>query len=254
MRALLLASASIILMGGTALAQNSSGSPMSTKAAHTSSANTRGAIAPRLPIPAQDASINEFLTHAETALKRGRTGEAQEALERAETRALSRSTDAGTQGTPYNGAQVAAIQEARHAVGRGDRKAAMAAINTAMAAPSTAASDTMPMKTPMGSTSTPPGTPFTSVPADPNVRPNSLGGISSSVGGAGGSGGNQRRPQASFSGGTADVPPNSLGGISNSTAGDGGTGAGSSQSARPQADFSGPATQPNGTPTPVPAQ
>ncbi len=234
MRALLLASASVLLIGGTALAQNSN-SPLSNAATHTKPGNTTGAVAPRLPVPAQDASVDQFLAHAESALKRGRTGEAQEALERAETRALSRSTDPSLARTPDNDPKTAAIQAARHSLGSGDRAQAMQAIRSALATPSVSAAAVS--ASPDVANATPP-TPWTGPGPDPNVVPNSLGGISGSVGGAGGAGGNQRRPQASFSGPSPNnaVPPNSLGGISGSVGGAGGAGG---NQARPQANFGG---------------
>ena len=91
MRTLLLASATVLFVGGTALAQNSN-SPASSSATNISAGTTRSAVAPRLPGPASDTSADQYLNHAQSALRRGHTGEAQEALERAETRLLDRST------------------------------------------------------------------------------------------------------------------------------------------------------------------
>lgn len=215
MRTMLLASASLLLVAGTALAQNSTGSPMSNSATHTSAANTKGAIAPRLPISADDASINQFLTHAQTAVRRGRTGEAQEALERAETRVLTRSTTASTAGTPDADPRVASIEAARQALGRGDKNAAMQSINAAMTTGESASTGSMPMGTmptgtnsmPMGSTGTTMGatgaTPMMNSGPAPaaGTNPNSLGGIANGIGSASGTGeGTRSRPQASFSG------------------------------------------------------
>ena len=69
----------------------------------------------------------------QSALAAGRTGQAQEALERAETRLLTRSTEASAAGTADSNPLVGQISEARRALGRRDTAAARQAINTAMA-------------------------------------------------------------------------------------------------------------------------
>ena len=57
-------------------------------ASNIAPANTRSAIDPALPAPpvAPDSPPVEFLEAARTALNAGRTGETQQALERAEAR------------------------------------------------------------------------------------------------------------------------------------------------------------------------
>jgi hypothetical protein len=66
--------------------------PTSDRASNIKEANTPSRIAPRLQSPqAVSDSPQELLRAASRALEAGRTGEAQEALERAETRLLSRS-------------------------------------------------------------------------------------------------------------------------------------------------------------------
>lgn len=80
----------------------------------------------------QDAP--SLLQQADGALGRGNTMLANELLERAETRLLSRSIEASRIGTPAEGGVAADIAEARQAVVRGDRMAARQRIQTAMAA------------------------------------------------------------------------------------------------------------------------
>lgn len=205
MRTLLLASASMLLLGGTAMAQNSA-SPLSTSASHTSSANARTSMAPRLPGATGDNSGEAYLTRAEAALRRGHTGEAQEMLERAETRFLDRVTTASTASMPDTDPRITDIEQARQALGRGDRKAAMQSIQAAMSAapPASSATMDMPNSTMPNSTmpnATMPGmgttgaaatmAPPAGVPTpnqSPSVPPNSLGGIANGVGSAGGTG------------------------------------------------------------------
>ena len=64
-------------------------------ASNIAAADPRSAIAPALPAPfvATDSPPVVFLEAARTALNAGRTGETQEALERAEARLLSRTVD-----------------------------------------------------------------------------------------------------------------------------------------------------------------
>ena len=93
-------------------------------------------MAPRLPDPGATANTPEaLLTAAQRSLRAGRTGAAQEALERAETRILSRTTDPSMAGAPDDAAMVRHIGEARRALGNRDKAGADAAIAAAMAAP-----------------------------------------------------------------------------------------------------------------------
>jgi hypothetical protein len=64
--------------------------PASTRASNINRADARSQIAPRLPTPSvgENASPESYVQAAQQALRRNRTGEAQEALERAETRVL----------------------------------------------------------------------------------------------------------------------------------------------------------------------
>lgn len=108
--------------------------PLSTRASNINPGDTRSEIAPRLPAP--DASSNSpeaFLAAAQRALAAGRTGQAQEALERAETRLLTRSTDPSMANTPDSAPMVMQISQARQALARRDTAGARRAIDMAMA-------------------------------------------------------------------------------------------------------------------------
>lgn len=108
--------------------------PLSTRASNINQGDTRSEIAPRLPAP--DAASNTpeaFLMAAQRALAAGRTGQAQEALERAETRLLTRSTDPSMANTPDSAPMVMQISQARQALARRDNAGARRAIDMAMA-------------------------------------------------------------------------------------------------------------------------
>ncbi len=108
--------------------------PRSNKASNIRPRDTR-AVAPTLPAPAigADATVRTYLRAARTALVAGRTGEAQQALEMAETRALDRSVPQGGTGVPSGSGLVARIGAARQALGAGDRSQALHRIDTAIA-------------------------------------------------------------------------------------------------------------------------
>ncbi len=109
------------------------GSPLSTTASNTTSANTRSGIAPRLPDPNAASSTPEaYLAAARSALAAGKTGMAQEALERAETRILSRSTDPSMAATPADMPMIQQIGAARQALAQRNTAGAQAALGAAM--------------------------------------------------------------------------------------------------------------------------
>ena len=109
------------------------GVPTSARASNIAPSDTRSEIAPRLPAPdAGGNSPEDFLRAAQRALAAGRTGQAQEALERAETRLLTRSTEASAASVADANPMVRQISEARSALGRRDTAAARQAITTAM--------------------------------------------------------------------------------------------------------------------------
>lgn len=109
--------------------------PSSAQSSNISPYDTRAAIAPRLPTPAagEDAAPRRFLIDARRALAAGRTGEAQEALERAETRLLDRSTPAFVTDQPSRRPLVGAIHAALQALSTGDRARALSIIDAALA-------------------------------------------------------------------------------------------------------------------------
>ena len=110
------------------------GSPSSTRASNIDRQDTRSEIAPRLPDPGAAANTPQALLQAaQRALASNRTGAAQEALERAETRVLTRSTDPSAAGTPDSGSMVQSIGAARRALAARDIPGARAAISAALA-------------------------------------------------------------------------------------------------------------------------
>ena len=66
------------------------------------------------------------------SLAAGRTGQAQQSLEMAETRALDRSVAQGQTNTPSDSQLVSRIRDARGALGGGDRARAMQLIDLAL--------------------------------------------------------------------------------------------------------------------------
>jgi hypothetical protein len=133
MRTLLLASAAALALGGVAYAQNARTGPFSPQAANIAPSDTHSVIAPALPSPGAVGSPEQYLQRANQALRAGRTGEAQEALERAETRLLDRSvSNPSAAAQPDNGPRIDAIQRALHALANHDRGGAMNAVQMAM--------------------------------------------------------------------------------------------------------------------------
>jgi hypothetical protein len=108
--------------------------PLSGNASNIGSQDTRSSIAPNLPSP--EVGDNEpprvYLRAARTALVQGRTGEAQQALEMAETRALDRSVPLFQTDTPSKSPLVGTIRKALDALGAGDRAGAVQFIEQAL--------------------------------------------------------------------------------------------------------------------------
>src|SRR5262249_42495878 len=79
--------------GGRRRARTGPSLPPSDGASNIGPDDTRSSIAPVLPSPVvgEDAPVQAYLQAARSALVAGRTGEAQQALEMAQTRALDRS-------------------------------------------------------------------------------------------------------------------------------------------------------------------
>jgi hypothetical protein len=109
--------------------------PMSDKARNIGPQDIRSPIAARLPSPdvGEDASVHSLLLTARAALIGDRTGEAQEALEQAETRALDRSVPLSQTGAPSRSPLVARIRGTLHTLGTGDRMATAQLLDAAIA-------------------------------------------------------------------------------------------------------------------------
>jgi hypothetical protein len=108
--------------------------PLSNKASNIGPIDTRSTIAPTLPSPAvgETGTTQDYLKAARTALVAGHTGQAQQALEMAETRALDRSVAPGQTSAPSDSQLVARIRDARHALGSGDRTHAIRFVDLAL--------------------------------------------------------------------------------------------------------------------------
>jgi hypothetical protein len=108
--------------------------PVSTKASNTGADQPASTVAPSLPSPnvGSNASARDYLHAARIALATGSTGEAQQALEMAQTRLLDRSTPLFQTNTPSGNPAVEKISSAIKALGAGDRMQAMQLIDEAM--------------------------------------------------------------------------------------------------------------------------
>nr|WP_314072524.1 hypothetical protein [uncultured Roseococcus sp.] len=76
--------------------------------------------------------IHDWLRQAKAAIGRGQIGQANEFLERAETRMLSRSTAPERAGQPMASPRLTAISSAREALRNRDRREAMRQIDAAL--------------------------------------------------------------------------------------------------------------------------
>jgi hypothetical protein len=108
--------------------------PLSNNSANITSTDTRSTIAPRLPDPTVEpgAGPEQYLMAARQALAANQSGAAQEALERAETRALDRSVAPSRAGDPDNRTLVKQISDARNALASGDKASAIVIIDEAL--------------------------------------------------------------------------------------------------------------------------
>jgi hypothetical protein len=109
--------------------------PTSNSASNINPGDTSSTIAPQLPTPAsgEDNAPTQYLIAARQALAAGRTGEAQEALERAETRLADRSTPLFRTNQAARGPVIDEVRQAREALGSGDRMQAMQLTEQALA-------------------------------------------------------------------------------------------------------------------------
>ena len=88
-------------------------------------------VAPALPTPpvGTEAAPHDYLKAARDALTAGRTGEAQQSLEMAETRELTRAVPPEDAARPDPNPAVNQIRDALHALGRGQRERALQIID-----------------------------------------------------------------------------------------------------------------------------
>jgi hypothetical protein len=110
--------------------------PMGTRASNIDANNTRSTIAPNLPSPSlgPDSSPADYLRAAQASLQAGRTGEAQQSLEMAQTRLLDRSVPLGQTNNPSDNPAVTQISQALQALAARDRAQAMQFIQAAIPA------------------------------------------------------------------------------------------------------------------------
>jgi len=108
--------------------------PASSQASNIDGADTHSTIAPHLPSPGvgENASPDQYLKVAERALRAHKSGEAQQALEMAETRLLDRSTSPAAANSPDQGPRVQAVSTALRDLAAKDWKGAHRAIVAAM--------------------------------------------------------------------------------------------------------------------------
>jgi hypothetical protein len=108
--------------------------PASSKASNIDSADTRSVIAPHLPSPGagKNAGPERYLEIADRALRAHKTGEAQQALEMAETRLLDRSTAPSDASQPDQNPRIAAVTSALKSLAAKDWEGARKNIREAM--------------------------------------------------------------------------------------------------------------------------
>ena len=110
--------------------------PMGNKASNIDQSDTHSSIAPNLPSPpvGQNANAVDYLLAAQSALASGRTGEAQQSLEMAQTRLLDRSVPQAQTNNPSDNPAIAQISQALKALAAGDRAQSMQLIQSAIPA------------------------------------------------------------------------------------------------------------------------
>jgi len=124
----------ILLAAGPALAQTQSPPPRPLGSIAPPIVTQQGIVLPALTPPAVDenAPPRAFLEAARQALAAGRDGEALEALERAESRALTRDVRPSLAGDPSKQPLVETIGAARRALIGGDRIGTLTLIDKAL--------------------------------------------------------------------------------------------------------------------------
>ena len=108
--------------------------PRSDNAGNLNPQTTRSELAPNLPAPPASDDLQTLLLDAKSSLQAGHTGQAQEALERAETRALDRSVIKGNERVPASAPVVTQISQALQALGAGQMDQAIRLIDAAVPA------------------------------------------------------------------------------------------------------------------------
>ena len=106
--------------------------PGSDSSGNLEQQTTRSELAPALPSPSATDDIQSLLLDARHAMQTGQTGEAQEALERAETRALDRSVPQGSERVVADDPLTTATAQARAALAAGNPAGAIRVINAAL--------------------------------------------------------------------------------------------------------------------------
>ena len=106
--------------------------PLSDKASNITPGDTTSTIAPNLPSPPVGSNANsvDYLRAAQSALQGGRTGEAQQSLEMAQTRLLDRSVVMGQTNNPSENPAVSQISQALKALAHNDRAQTMQLIQS----------------------------------------------------------------------------------------------------------------------------
>jgi hypothetical protein len=150
MRKTLLASATLLALGLAApgFAQESANwpyahqpgtgesGPASTEASNIDSADSHSAISPHLPAPpmGEHGTPEQYLRVAEHALDQHQSGEAQQALEMAETRLLDRSLPPADASTPDQSPEIQHVSTALRDLGNRNWQGTRQAIDMALAA------------------------------------------------------------------------------------------------------------------------
>jgi hypothetical protein len=118
MRILMLSAVLVTVVSAAALAQQATGTVLSP-----------------LPEPSlsEGSRPSDYLRAAQGALAAGRAGEAESALEMAQTRILDRSVPLGQTGNPSDNPTIGQITQARQALAAHDRATSLQLIQTAIA-------------------------------------------------------------------------------------------------------------------------
>ncbi len=108
--------------------------PLGTHASNIDQRDTHSSIAPNLPSPGIGPNANsvDYLRAAQAALQAGRTGEAQQSLEMAQTRLLDRSVPQAQTDNASDNPAVTQIRQALRALAAGDRAQTMQFIDSAI--------------------------------------------------------------------------------------------------------------------------